>query len=87
MPENSFMRRPEEDAAAELATARAEIARLRSLNAMAESRRHDAELALIAAKAQNERYLAQLRALRQSRSWKITRPIRSWKRREHAAAD
>jgi hypothetical protein len=86
MPENSFMRR-EDGAAAELVAARAEIARLRSLTARAESRRHDAELALVAAKAQNERYVAQLLAVRHSRSWKITRPIRSWKRRESAAAD
>lgn len=87
MPENSFMLRPEDGAAAELVAARAEIARLRSLNARAEARRHDAELALVAAKAQNERYVAQLLALRRSRSWKITRPIRSWKRRERAASD
>lgn len=87
MPENSFMLRPEDGAAAQLTAARAEIARLRSLNARAETKRHDAELALLAAKAQNDRYVAQLRALRQSRSWKITRPIRSLKRRGSAAAD
>lgn len=87
MTERSTTQRPETDAALQLITARTEIARLRSLNARAEDRQREAELALVAAEAQINRYVAQLRALRQSRSWKITRPIRSWKRRSSAAAD
>ncbi|PRY68899.1 hypothetical protein B0I08_103104 [Glaciihabitans tibetensis] len=64
----------------ELREARIEIARLRVLAARADERLRETELLLAAEKAQNNRYIAQIVALRNTLSWKITLPIRTLRR-------
>ena len=61
----------------EIRQARIEIARLRGVAARADERRREAELLLEAEKAQNHRYAGQIVALRNTISWKLTRPIRA----------
>ena len=67
---------PEDRLERELRDARLEIERLRALCARADEKRHEAELALLAERAQNTRYVAQLVALRNTVSWRVTSPIR-----------
>ena len=64
----------------ELREARLEISRLRGVAARAERLRREAELRLASEKAQNERFTAQIVALRNTVSWKVTRPIRTLRR-------
>jgi hypothetical protein len=61
----------------EIRHARIEIARLRGVAARADERRREAELLLEAAREQNHRYIGQIVALRNTISWKLTRPIRA----------
>lgn len=65
----------------DLDAARKEIRALRAELATASVRMDRMSKDLMAARGQVERNQHQLRALRLSRSWKITRPIRMFKRR------
>lgn len=47
----------------------------------------DLKRQIIAARRQGERYRFQVEVLRRSSSWRLTRPLRLWRRREtHAAS-
>jgi hypothetical protein len=64
----------------ELSEARREMARLRHVAARADKLRREAELRLASERAQNERLTAQIVALRNTVSWRLTRPIRTVRR-------
>lgn len=55
---------------------RRELARLRSMNAAATRQYQEAQRRLEGVRSENVRLVAQLSAIRTSRSWQITMPIR-----------
>ena len=65
-----------EDSKIETDHLRFELARLRSRNAAAERQMMASERRLDGVRCENTRLVAQLSALRRSRSWQITKPLR-----------
>ncbi|GAB3126795.1 hypothetical protein GCM10027056_25000 [Glaciibacter psychrotolerans] len=68
--------------ASELHEAKLEIRALRAQLARTAPTIDDLQRQLVAARKQGERYRQQVAALRQSSSWKITKPLRAIRRRE-----
>ena len=70
----------------ELRQARLEIARLRAYSARVVRENDDLTLRLTSSRAQVRRLTVQLRHLRSSTSWRITLPLRLFRRRVRDAA-
>ena len=71
----------ETDVAAELVEARREIVRLRGLLAQKERAAHGLERQVRSTDDRAKRYVRQLADLRNSMSWRVTRPLRVFRRR------
>ncbi|WP_291055621.1 hypothetical protein [Herbiconiux sp.] len=69
------------DVANELRELRLEVAALRSQLARRTAETEEYRRRLLAARNQSERYSSQLKALRASTSWSITRPLRMRRRK------